>query len=86
MKSSRAYRLDLLYKWRSGEGLILTPRGKLKWEESYAADTGRISEGENYLLINLVYSMDEKGNIVNTGYSLNTNFKNKDMMSELGRS
>lgn len=77
-----AYRLDLLYKWSSGRGLIVTPKGKLKWEENYAADR-EIAEDENYLLINLVYRIDEKGKVSNTGYSISTNFKSKEMMDEL---
>ncbi|MEM2218972.1 MAG: hypothetical protein QXH90_06775 [Candidatus Korarchaeum sp.] len=76
------YRLDLLYKWSSGRGFILTPRGKIRWRENYTADV-KVSEGENYLLVTLVYSIDDKGRVVNTGYSLSSNFRSSEMMDEL---
>ncbi|MEM2604780.1 MAG: hypothetical protein QW353_07785 [Candidatus Korarchaeum sp.] len=82
MDPLKAYRLDLLYKWSSGRGFILTPRGKIRWRENYTADV-KVSEGENYLLVTLVYSIDDKGRVVNTGYSLSSNFRSSEMMDEL---
>ncbi len=78
-----AYRLDLLYSWSSRGGLILTPRSKLRWEESYVADVKSVPEGESYLLVTLVYSIDDRGMVVNTGYTLSSNIRSSEMMDEL---
>ncbi|MCS7103246.1 MAG: hypothetical protein NZ992_05145 [Candidatus Korarchaeum sp.] len=83
MDSLRAYKLDLLYKWSSGLGFILTPKSKIKWEENYLADLKSVPEGENYLLVTLVYSVDERGRVVDTGYSLASNVRISEVMDEL---
>lgn len=79
----KAYRLDLLYKWSSGRGFILTPKSKIKWEESYITDLKSVSEGENYLLVTLFYSVDSKGRVSDRGYLLTSNFKSDEISDEL---
>jgi hypothetical protein len=81
----KSYRLDLLYKWSSGKGFIVTPRNKIKWEENYAGDMKKVQENESYLLVNLFYNVDERGRVVNTGFSINTNSSDKEMIEEIKR-
>ena len=79
----KSYRLDLLYKWSSGKGFIVTPRSKIKWEENYAGDMKKVQENESYLLVNLFYNIDEEGNVTNMGFSINTNSSDKEMLEEI---
>lgn len=71
----RAYRLDLLYAWSPGRGIILTPRSRIRWEENHSADPKEVPEGHDYLLISLVYGVDERGSVVNTGYSISSSIR-----------
>jgi len=77
------YRLDLLYKWSSGRGFIVTPRSKIKWGENYIGDMNKVQENESYLLVNLLYNMDERGKVTNTGFSINTNSRDREMLEEV---
>ena len=81
----KAYRLDLLYKWSSGKGFIVTPRSKIKWEEDYRGDMSKVQGDESYLLVNLFYNIDERGNVTNMGFSINTNSSDKAMLEEIKR-